>query len=273
MWQRTKPLLDSQSSNQWWTSSSIKWYTKANLLKLRWGAFWNKKLAHQRRQPWYGAPTREATCPVCHRGLDGAGHILGGCEHPELRAIYISRHNQAVQIIHRAVAKGACGNLHCIMDAGKAAELPSSAQSTRLPHWLRPHHVAPSLWKKMRPDLAYIDKRQDGTYAVDLIEVGYCGDHNHPEKVAEKLQQHAQLTTLLKEAGHMVRPHTVTLGHTGTIPSSTQHCLRAMGVSQEQVRRTLSKLNTLAATSVEGIVMRRRQLERDLSTAHACPVC
>ena len=78
---------------------------------------------------------------------------------------------------------------------------------------------------------------------------------------------------MLQDAGHMVKRHTITLGHTGTIPRTTQHSLLEMGVSKDQTAKLLTKLNTLAATSVEEIVTRRRQLEREFCSGPACSGC
>jgi hypothetical protein len=216
----------------------------------------------------------DATCPICHQGEDGATHILGGCKTKEFTARYISRHNAAVRLIQRAISKGSRGQSHCIMDAGKESDLPATAQGTRLPDRLCPPGVDRVLWRKMRPDLAYIDRDTDGNYSIDLIEVGYCGDFGHQAKAEEKHLQHADLIRILRQAQHRVRQHTITLGHTGTIPSTTKNCLLEMGVSNDCTLKTLTKLHQLATTTVEEIVTRRRQLEREISShSHACLAC
>jgi hypothetical protein len=85
----------------------------------------------------------DGTCPICppHANLPGvtlqnvdtAGHILGGCLHPEMKARYISRHNKAILLIHKAIINGTKGNTFMIMDASDKTHLPSGVFDSRIP--------------------------------------------------------------------------------------------------------------------------------------------
>ncbi len=59
-----------------------------------------------------------------------------------MKALYISRHNAAVRIIHKALSKGKHGGHYTIMDAGTADHMQElSTQGNRLPAWLLPRDV------------------------------------------------------------------------------------------------------------------------------------
>ena len=64
---------------------------------------------------------------------DSGGHILGGCYNPQLSAMYIKRHNIAVQTIARTLSRGKHGGGYMVMDATSRDHLPDYADSTRLP--------------------------------------------------------------------------------------------------------------------------------------------
>ena len=79
-------------------------------------------------------PISDGMCPHCGRP-DSTGHILGGCKHERMQAMYIKRHNMAVQLVTRWLRKrSAAGGVYTIMDAckGAAAELEKhKVQGTR----------------------------------------------------------------------------------------------------------------------------------------------
>ena len=92
------------------------------VLKARWGHLWNRKLAHR-----YGRAA-SPNCPLCGQP-DSAGHLLGGgqphlCTDPAVVRMRIARHDEAVCIIHRDIAKTPLHGDYTIMDAGPLADLP-----------------------------------------------------------------------------------------------------------------------------------------------------
>ena len=78
--------------------------------KANWGRLWNKSLAFL-----YGVPymkgqgvAQDNYCPLCGH-TDSSGHILGGCGHQAMKALYIDRHNKAVERICKAIRAGELG--------------------------------------------------------------------------------------------------------------------------------------------------------------------
>ena len=92
--------------------------TLRNVLLARFGGLYNQKLA-----------TRTCTGINCNLE-DGAGHILGGCAHRDMKALYIECHNAAGRRIAQEIRNGAHGNHVMIGDVGnaeKCQELESMA--------------------------------------------------------------------------------------------------------------------------------------------------
>ena len=271
IWAEALPTLYPPSCNFMWSSPSVGWKTTSDIIKMRWGCFWTRKLAHRFHMP-YGndpTPTRTDLCPICHAHQDGASHILAGCAHPDLRASYIKRHNLAVRQIQQAIHKGSLGNCYTVMDAGRAADLPPEATSTRLPEWLCPPQVEKDEWRRMRPDVLLIPTLPQHTtpppdtrLVIHIVEVGYCSDTNHEVKLREKAAQHARLITCLQTARHTVYSHVITLGTTGTLPQHTLPTLIALGVARQAATKLLKRLHTHAIQAASNIILMRRHLER-----------
>jgi ribonuclease HI len=268
LWETANPKLHKPSSHRYWNDTSTTWSQRINILKLRWGKFWNKKLAcrYHMRYATDTKPAHDANCPICKQGMDGAGHILAGCKDQQMKGFYINRHNRAVNIIQTAVSKGALGSSYMIMDAGKQDELPDTVHMQRMPDSLRPPNTTtPEVWRKLRPDLVMITGMgadETPTHGMklhmEMIEVGYCSDTNHEVKLQAKEQQHAQLLTILRGAGHTVRYHTITLGTTGTIRQKTLDTLQQLGIALPHALKTMNKLHQNATSSVHDIVRARR---------------
>ena len=55
-WKKTTPTLHKASSSRYWYDPDTPWSVKINILKLRWGKFWNKKLAHRYRMRYASEP-------------------------------------------------------------------------------------------------------------------------------------------------------------------------------------------------------------------------
>ena len=267
-WESTTPTLHKDSSHFW--QMPVPWSTKITTLRLRWGHFWNRKLAYRYRLK-YGhepSPPTNCTCPICHQGPDGGSHIMAGCRHPNMTGAYINRHDKAVKIIQNSIAKGDLGNCTTFMDAGAQADLPAEVQAKRLPDWLRPAAVTPELWKRMRPDILLLPNlpmgdtpNQNARHTIHIVEVGYCSDTNHEVKIMAKAQQHKQLVAALREAKHTVHVHLITLGTTGTIRKDTLNTVRDLGVAGDHAPRLLRKLHVNAIQYVSSITAMRRHMD------------
>jgi hypothetical protein len=266
-WKKVTPTLHKTSSSQYWHDPNTSWSERINIFKLRWGKFWNKKLAHRYRMRYARDPNpaHNANCPICNKGIDGASHILAGCQDKHMKAFYINRHNRAVCIIQKAVSKEAKGNNYMIMDAGKQDELPDTVRTQRMPDTLRPPHINKEEWGKFRPDLVMItgmlanETPTHGTKLhIQMVEVGYCSDTNHDVKIKEKEKQHAQLLAILTEAGHTVGYHPITLGTTGTIRKETLTTLQQLGLTLPHALTTMNKLHKNAISSASNIIRARR---------------
>ena len=270
LWDDQLPTLDRGASSQFWTSQAVKAPLKLQLMRARWGNLWTKKRAYRCRQKYAGSalPANSDKCPICEQAQDGASHILAGCQHRDMKASYIKRHDIAVKIIQRSVAKGGLGGTYMIMDAGKATDLPASVRQKHLPESLRPPSIPAQTWGKMRPDILILPGLQahenplaSEKYTIIVAEIGYCSDTNHTVKIRAKQQQHAALLAALRTEGHTMHSRTITLGTTGTIHLDLQATLGALLVDRLSLKRTVNKLHLHAATSAGLILAMRRHLE------------
>ena len=260
MWEQANPFLLPQASNRFWQSTDMKWWQKIQIHKARWGRLWTRKLAYRYKRP-YGtstSPPSDDNCPLCRKAQDGAGHILAGCSHPVFKGMYINRHNKAVQLIQKAVAKGALGALPMYMDAGTCEA--TSDIPTRPPATLKPPDLPQATWDKYRPDLLLIDDESKPRKAY-LVELGYCSDTNHQIKFQEKSVQHKELQRILQQQGFLVHYLVFTIGTTGTIPIPTITNLSTLGISREHVDKLISKLHRESTASCTSILATRRMKE------------
>ncbi len=44
-------------------------------------------------------PAHNAIFPICNKEMDGAIHILAGCQGKHMKVVYINRHNRAEQYV------------------------------------------------------------------------------------------------------------------------------------------------------------------------------
>ena len=258
-------------------------------LKARWGHLWSKKLAYRYRMQYCSRPATDPNCPLCFK-LDGCGHILGGCSHKAMKAAYISRHDQAVKILHSVISKkSALGGSFSILDAGKASDLPEETSGKRLPIWLKPATVDDKTWSQTRPDIAFIsglpctaqevqcaDKncpRVQNLLAnkhmckIILLEIGFCADTQHQSKRIEKMDQHKSLVDCLRQDGWTVELHPITLGHCGTVPLTVLQFLSSHSVAAGDITKCVNRLHQLAVHTADTIVTSRRALERNAPAA------
>ena len=93
------------------------------------------------------------------------------------------------------------------------------------------------------------------------MEVGYCSDTSHEVKYAQKQAQHARLVTVLRTQGYKVDLTVITLGTTGTIPTTTFQDLEGLGIDHDHVVTLLQKLHMIAVKSLGHIIFERRRRE------------
>jgi hypothetical protein len=97
-----------------------------------WGLIWNRKSAVRfRKGGRQGVVPDDTSCPLCGQP-DSTGHILGGCSRTDMQGCYIKRHDQAVKLVCKAIAKGQYSGCFTIMDAGRAEELPTCVACRRV---------------------------------------------------------------------------------------------------------------------------------------------
>ena len=258
-----------QASNAYLGSRKCTHSGKCQTLKARMGVLFT-----QARAKMMGMSHTDA-CPLCGEP-DSIGHLLGGCSHNTMGPLYISRHDQAVIQLYRALQKGTDGGSFTIIDAGKMHDVINilAADGKRLPTWLLPG-VDPDTLRKMRPDILRIPglpahatpgeirnaTLHKGRHKIQIIEVGYCSDFRWKEKLAEKQEQHRGLVQALQAEGWDVEEHHIILGSKGTVYKDTLNTLQKLGLSTAQAYTLMVDLNIHAANYLAIIVKQRRQLE------------
>ena len=284
-WQHVLPELHA-SSFAFWKNARLPFRTKVNLLKARWGQLWTMNMAYKQQRSYHAGQgiAANAQCPLC-RDQDGISHMLGGCSHPTMKAMYIERHNQAARKILKLIIEGAHGNCYMLADVGSETKLGNlGALDSRLPHWLVTDtdlNTAGATRTQLRPDIMITNARpfelqdeHDGVMAgphaakqarqgstVWIVEVGYCAATRYHDKLVEKQQQHEQLISILEGKGYTVHLLPVLLGTTGEIFKSTLKNIKLAGADNDRVDRTASRLSLQAQESMQGIIQFRRVTE------------
>jgi ribonuclease HI len=276
-WRKVSANLDPKGSNAYISNTKTEHWLKLQVLKARYGLLFNAKL-----KKLYGRGG-DGNCPVCRNcgplgpTPDSGAHILGGCHHPTLKGMYINRHNRSTRTIADCINGGRCGGGFMIMDAGKAEDLPQYCSGTRVPKWMLPH-LPEEETRRLRPDLLFIPtlathkakhKRYQGPanrseHDVYIIEVGYTGDLQHAEKLAQKTTQHACLKEELTRAGwtvHYTEAQIVTLGSTGTLTNTLKPLLCSLGTTAEHAHKACLQIHKQTIEAAGAIIRTRRTLE------------
>ena len=254
--------------------------------------------ALQYGRKYYGHEVHRNACIHCGEE-DGNGHMLGGCKHPCMQGMYNERHNEFGRTCLPPVHAGSLGACRMVADIGAAHKMGGlETEGTRIPEdILRDSDLpgGPAQRKLLRPDLLLIappaggeqddaasgartkrlrgpprhywlggaeaPRRNTQRQRAMVVEFGYCSDTRYHEKYAEKLQQHAQLKTILQAAGYDAEVLPILVGTTGCVYRSTEANLKRLGVSHEEVQRRLKKLAVEAARAAHAIICARRQLD------------
>ena len=137
-WEDIQHHIVPDFSSHFWNNSCITMPAITQVLRYRFGQLWNMKLAYRQRRPYLPGmrPPRNACCPHCGRE-DSGGHILGGCQHAGLKAMYISRHDAAMRKVLKAITRGPHGSFLKIADIGRDELVKDlGIVSKRIPPWL-----------------------------------------------------------------------------------------------------------------------------------------
>jgi hypothetical protein len=145
-------------SNAYLTSSDVPFKTKCIIMKYRTGTLYNQKHA-----VLFKLSTIQ-TCPLCPQ-VDGALHILSGCQHTQLRNMITERHNLACRMIFKAISKtGSLGSCVVSMDIGsnermtmQNLQISETAESRIVPEWLFPPRFSDKdRFTSSRPDFVLV---------------------------------------------------------------------------------------------------------------------
>jgi ribonuclease HI len=240
-----------------------------------WGMIMNNKLAQRWRLPG----NQGGRCPLCGRP-DSTGHLVGGCEAPELKSIRIAIHQRLVARIVKAIGKGSKGNYTILADGLTAHQRVPTPAVTALPEWVsedrttRPdivlveHHVGATLPKRCpRPKVTKLKQR----LRFHAIEVGFIRDFEYDDAVTRKGAQHqgkrsengpTKCVNALRVAGWKAQQSTILMGRGGTIYKHTEDTLHELGIDKRNAQQLLRKTQRDALNTLYSTVKLRRILER-----------
>jgi hypothetical protein len=271
-------------SDRYMSASKFDHKYRRTMKQLLYGTFQTQKRDHFMRPAAFAS----ATCVLCagiHKEgpqMDGCGHVMGGCQHPQLHARYITRHNEAVALIAQAITEGEYGRWLVVADL-KEGERDSLSErvrgrvQNRLPEWMLPHMAAEER-NKMRPDLMFVIGAEENRPEPDavqntgrrqragggpqqtvpdparrrvvILEVGYARDSNMAEKLDEKMKQHQALAEALRhpagpgQSAWETEIVPIVLGHCGSVLKSSMDAMRKLGVSKEATTTAYSRTYT-----------------------------
>jgi ribonuclease HI len=268
----TSTSLCGKHSHRFWDNQPIN--VARTVMRLRWGREYNAKNAMHMNKPYASNGKLDGICPLPRCGLpDGCGHMLGGCLNPDIRSMIIKRHNDAVQLLYKAILASDLGGCYAVMDAG---HMPGEMLHSRIPKWMLPN-TPDTERARMRPDLLLVSgitQRDANTWADDqvvdnkrqhtvyLIEVGYGSDNCLEDKERTKLEQHTRLVEALQQEGWNVVYTAMPLGTTGGIPNSAVKTLAdQLKLPPNQVDKTCNRLHDLAIHTAHALVRKRRYIE------------
>ena len=298
-WQDVYEHMAPEYTNAFWNMPRVSSKTITNLLKTRQGNTWTMKLAMQRNMAYRkGQPkATHDRCPLCNKP-DSAGHLLGGCSHKEMKALYIARHDKAMRKLLKQVLSGKHGAHYVIADVGTLEGLKQlGVHHKRIPSFVLQDDTLPAQdtcdcteeqqtgtheRDKLRPDimlveLTDIEREAHGAgeempllnatvqnnrpRKVWIVEGGYCTDIRYGDKYERKETQHAHLQTLLQACGFEVILLPIILGFTGAIQKTTVLALPALGIEKTQAKTLLYDLHADAVQTHHTTIKLRRKLE------------
>ena len=282
IWDDLRDDLELERSNDFWRRSDIKAAAVRQVLKARFGVMWNMRQAFKMQMPYFlGGPiARNTRCPLCQEP-DSTTHLLNGCLHKEMKALQISRHDEAGRLILKEILRGKHGSSHVVADLGRYEKIKGlGIHDNRVDANLLPDQtfvragLAPRLRTKMRPDILMARpmrsnlcrKRKRSTDCgtakrIDVVEIGYTSEGRYRDKLEENQHQHDELVALLVMAGHKVKTHVIVLGSAGGLFKSTTQALLDLGVERTRGDKLLRRLHAHSIHWLHTMVKKRRQLE------------
>jgi hypothetical protein len=290
---------DQKISSIAYTSSTISFHTQKIIKKLLMGVYENQRRLHL----FYPEIHHSPICILCYNRpppnhnkhldqgwntTDGCGHIMGGCSHPLMKAMYIARHDGAVYIIAQSLLMSSKGAWLILADLGEAKRThltdlittkhlePGELLPSRIPHYLLPKLTADQR-NQYRPDILlhrfheettahHPTKIQKSKSTVVLIEVGYCRDTEFDTKRLAKEKQHTELREALIKEGWEVQYITIVLGNCGTVFKQDQQAIiNTIGLSPKETKAMFTKLhhhaiNMTSANAIKHTELRRQHL-------------
>ena len=260
-------------------------------MRYRHNGLWNKKHADRIHKPYrahiYARRRHDVlhACPLC--GLeDGAGHMLGGCEHRDIKGLIIERHNDAVRLLAQEIRNSdRFRDAALVMDCKESDRESVLAIGTRVPNWI--YEGVPEEHKdRLRPDLVLFegitaDQLRQGCLdtlktrtTIHVVEIGYGPDTRLLELRQRKLEQHMELIQALRNSGWTVsNPHPILLGAGGSIGITASTFLtHILGLPASRSDGIKRKLIGIAAKRAVQMVGTRRALEYGRGSA-TCLCC
>ena len=175
-----------------------------------------------------------------------------------MKALYIERHNRAVERICKAMRASELGGDFMIADISDEGVKALGLDGSRVPKWLLPgvDEEGTEECSKYRPDILLIKNMPSAMatrynvgpvdkegFVIYIIEVGYTRDYRFEEKYSVKREQHSVLREKLLERGWKV-PHVPPLvfGSCGTQYITTVNAFKDIYIKGERKDKTLRKL-------------------------------
>lgn len=231
------------------------------------GCLYNNKLAYR-----FGH-SLDSLCPLC-KTEDSVGHMLGECEHEDIKGLHILRHDDTVTRIAKACRHSNTPGIKrslIMVDATSKDKLLTEGVPGRLAPWLL-ENLDDEIRAKLRPDIVVL--AINDTHSLDgdnwkdvlkeygrfiILEVGYGGDTFYERTHQRKTEQHTRLHALLTAEGWMVdKPYPLVFGHLGTMYQTTWDTLRKkLDIPATKLRRLFSKIQNEAARRAHQIVATR----------------
>ena len=181
--------------------------------------------------------------------MDGGHHSISGC--PAIRKLVIERHNAAARHIMKAVADGQLGGALIMADVGNAEKMAEAGFHTK-PAARIPETVLPGIdavtRNSLKPDGLLVSNitQPIPQRKVHIIEIKYAADTNTNKQETRAQEQHNNLENILQAAGYSPNhlfQNTLVIGVGGTRYTENLTTLTALGVSESQAEKTLTKIH------------------------------
>lgn len=234
-------------------SSAVQPSARRTALKYRGGLIYTAKLAHR-----YGR-SPSAMCPLCHQP-DSQSHLLGGCSHPQMRDLYMSRHHHASRLIAIALTRNS-PHAHLVQaDVGSCTSL--SAALAHLPRIVPARYLRRNPGGQLPiPDMTLRSRTITGQRSLSYVDIKFGPD----TRLEDKLQQGDRYRPLVDATHPSIHrsAHIIPLGVGGRVPMHTFASLLHLGVPAAPCVRLCNSLNRVAVRWMHTIVCARRRLEPD----------